>query len=136
MAIATIDWDAIELLPRFRCCVCTANAVPWGRTLDDLYFCSKGCSDVESHVADAISAAPAALVGPVAAVASAAAHAAVASASTSASFMRGSSCGFRRGRGARAGYRRSFETAARRLRYSSLSLAGQTADVLFTGRAA
>ena len=47
--IATIDWDAIELLPRFRCCVCTATTVPWGRTLDDRYFCSKGCSDMHAH---------------------------------------------------------------------------------------
>ena len=43
MSIATIDWDAMELLPKHRCSVCAAVAVPWGRTLDDRYFCSKRC---------------------------------------------------------------------------------------------
>ena len=45
METATIDWDAIELLPRFVCSVCTTSAVPWGRTLDDRYFCSKRCCE-------------------------------------------------------------------------------------------
>ena len=53
MAIATINWDAIELLPRFLCCVCAETAVPWGRTLDDRFFCSKICSETHAHAASA-----------------------------------------------------------------------------------
>ena len=45
MKTADINWDAIELLPSFRCCVCAAESVPWGRTPDDRYFCSKRCGE-------------------------------------------------------------------------------------------
>ena len=43
--MAAINWDEIELLPRFDCCVCAAHSVPWGRTADDSYFCSKRCCE-------------------------------------------------------------------------------------------
>jgi hypothetical protein len=47
--MTTINWDAIELLPRFDCCVCSTNAVPWGRTLDDRYFCSAKCCSADDE---------------------------------------------------------------------------------------
>ena len=45
MEAATINWDAIELLPKTPCCVCAKSMVPWGRTLDNKYFCSKRCCE-------------------------------------------------------------------------------------------
>jgi hypothetical protein len=47
--MATINWDEIELLPRYDCCVCSTHAVPWGRTTDDRYFCSRYCCDAYSQ---------------------------------------------------------------------------------------
>jgi hypothetical protein len=45
MNFAPINWDAVELLPERICCVCRKIAVPWGRTLHNEYFCSKGCCE-------------------------------------------------------------------------------------------
>jgi len=45
MKSVTIDWDAVELLPKRTCCVCARLAVPWGRTLDDEFFCSRHCGE-------------------------------------------------------------------------------------------
>jgi len=45
MTPVTIDWDAVELLPRRICCVCAKFAIPWGRSLDDKFFCSKRCAE-------------------------------------------------------------------------------------------
>ena len=55
--MATINWDAIELLPRFDCCVCAGHSVPWGRSLDNRYFCSKRCSDAHDAGHHAVSRA-------------------------------------------------------------------------------
>ena len=56
MSAATIDWDSVELLPRKQCCVCAKSKVPWGRTLDNDYFCSKQCC--ESHAIRSVRESP------------------------------------------------------------------------------
>ncbi len=48
MSHATIDWDATDLLPKFRCTVCAEVAVPYGRTPDNRYFCSQRCCDAHT----------------------------------------------------------------------------------------
>ncbi|MEP7085336.1 MAG: hypothetical protein ABI854_11400 [Betaproteobacteria bacterium] len=46
MQAVTIDWDRVELLPKWCCSVCAQIAVPWGRTLDNEFLCSKACHDI------------------------------------------------------------------------------------------
>lgn len=46
--MAPINWDECELLPRFECSVCATCVVPWGRTLDDRYFCSSHCAHADA----------------------------------------------------------------------------------------
>ena len=43
MNAVTINWNAVELLPKMCCCVCARSTVPWGRTLDNKYLCSRQC---------------------------------------------------------------------------------------------
>jgi endogenous inhibitor of DNA gyrase (YacG/DUF329 family) len=43
-----VKWDGVELLPKHTCCVCGKTIVPWGRTLDNRYLCSKRCCEVQS----------------------------------------------------------------------------------------
>lgn len=47
MQAVTINWDTIELLPKMCCAACGKNTVPWGRTLDNKYLCSKRCYEVQ-----------------------------------------------------------------------------------------
>ncbi|MEP7084131.1 MAG: hypothetical protein ABI854_05290 [Betaproteobacteria bacterium] len=59
MQAVTIDWDRIELLPKWCCSVCAQIAVPWGRTLDNDYLCSKACYEARLETAATIAAAAA-----------------------------------------------------------------------------
>ena len=57
MQTVTIDWDSVELLPKWHCCVCAQSAVPWGRTQDNEFLCSKVCYEAFSESAAVVASA-------------------------------------------------------------------------------